>query len=67
MALLSTVLLLEIRPMVTFIRWHIARSRGQTPTKDRLGGLYPVNQIRLGIVVVMVFVVSLMAGGIELS
>jgi putative membrane protein len=67
MGLLIAVLLLEIWPMVTFIRWRIARGRGQTPTKARLGGLYAVNQIQLGIVVVMVFVASLMARGIGMS
>ena len=67
MGLLIAVLLLEIWPMVTFIRWRIARARGQTPAKARLGGLYAVNQIQLGIVVVMVFVASLMARGIGLS
>jgi putative membrane protein len=65
--LLIAVLLLEIWPMVTFIRWRIARARGQTPGKARLGGLYAVNQIQLGIVVVMVFVASLMARGIGMS
>jgi putative membrane protein len=67
MGLLIAVLLLEVWPMVTFIRWRIARSRGQTPTKARLGGLYAVNQVQLGIVVVMVFVASLMARGVGLS
>jgi putative membrane protein len=67
MGLLIAVLLLEIWPMITFIRWRIARARGQTPTKARVGGLYAVNQIQLGIVVVMVFVASLMARGIGMS
>jgi len=67
MGLLIAVLLLEVWPMVTFIRWRIARSHGQTPTKARVGGLYAVNQIQLGIVVVIVFVASLMARGIGLS
>ena len=67
MGLLIAVLLLEIWPMVTFIRWRIARSRGQTAPKAQLGGLYAVNQIQLGIVVTMVFVASLMARGIGLN
>ena len=51
MALLVLVLLLEVWPMVTFIRWRIARSRGQSPPKAPIGALYAINQLQLGIVV----------------
>ena len=67
MALLVLVLLLEVWPMVTFIRWRIARSRGQSPHKAPIGALYAINQLQLGIVVVMVFVASLMARGVGLG
>jgi putative membrane protein len=67
MALLVVVLLLEVWPMVTFIRWRIARSRGQSLHQAPLGALYAVNQLQLGIVAVMVFVASLMARGFGLG
>jgi putative membrane protein len=67
MALLVLVLLLEIWPMVTFIRWRVARSRGRELAKGHVGTLYLINQTQLGIVVVMVFVASFMARGFGLG
>ena len=64
MALLLTVIALEIWPMVTFIRWRILRGRGQAPVTARAGALYAVNQTQL--VLVMVFVASTMARGVGL-
>jgi putative membrane protein len=66
MGLLLTVIVLEVWPMVTFIRWRIARGRGQTPDTARAGALYAVNRVQVGLVVVMVFVASLMARGVGL-
>ena len=63
MGLLVAVLLLELWPMATFIRWRIARRRGATPDTARAGALYTVNQLQLVLVVLMVFVASLMARG----
>ena len=67
MSLLVAILLLEVWPMATFIRWRIARSRGQDPHKAPIGVLYAINQLQLAMVVVMVFVASLMARGFGLS
>lgn len=67
MALLVAVLLLEIWPMVTFIRWRIARGRGLPPHKAPIGRLYLVNLLQMGIVVVMVFVAAFMARGFGLT
>jgi putative membrane protein len=64
MALLVVVLLLEIRPMVTFIRWRIQLGRGQAPDTSRARALYTLNHIQLALVVIMVFVASLMARGV---
>ncbi len=61
--LLLLILALEIWPMVTFIGWRIARLRGRQPDKIHARGLYVINQLQLGLVVVMVFVASLMARG----
>ena len=66
MALLLTIVVLEVWPMVTFIRWRMVRRQGQTPDTARVGALYVVNQVQVGIVVVMVFVASLMARGVGL-
>jgi putative membrane protein len=64
MALFVLVLLLEIRPMVTFIRWRIQLGRGATVDTRVARALYTHNHIELAIVVVMVFVASLMARGV---
>jgi len=64
MGLFAIVLLLEIRPMVTFIRWRAQLGRGQSVDASPARSLYTINHIELAIVVVMVFVASLMARGI---
>jgi putative membrane protein len=64
MALFVLVLLLEIRPMITFIRWRRQLGRGATVDTSAAPALYTHNHIELAIVVVMVFVASLMARGV---
>ncbi len=64
MALFLVVLLLEIRPMITFIRWRTQLGRGQTVDTSPARALYTLNHIELALVVVMVFVASLMARGV---
>ena len=63
MALLATVIILEIWPMVTFIRWRGALRRGETPDTSRARALYLVNHVEMGLVVLIVFVASFMARG----
>jgi putative membrane protein len=63
MALFASVLLLEIRPMVTFIRWRMRLARGQSVDTSSARSLYPINHVELAIVVIMVFVASFMARG----
>lgn len=63
MALFVLVILLEIRPMVTFIRWRAARGRGQTPDTSRARTLYVITHVQMAIVLIMVFVASFMARG----
>jgi putative membrane protein len=65
--LLLLILALEVWPMVTFIRWRIARSHGRQPDKVHARSLYLVNQLQLGLVVLMVFVASFMARGLGLG
>jgi putative membrane protein len=64
MALFLVVLLLEIRPMATFIRWRVKLGRGDAVDTSAARALYTLNHIELAIVVVMVFVASLMARGV---
>ncbi|MGH7317055.1 MAG: DUF2214 family protein [Candidatus Rokuibacteriota bacterium] len=64
MALLVVVLLLEIRPMVTFIRWRVQLGRGGTVDTSPARALYTLNHVQLAVVVVMVFVASFMARGV---
>jgi len=63
MALFAVLLLLEIRPMITFIRWRMQLGRGQSVDTSPARTLYTINHVELAIVVIMVFVASLMARG----
>jgi putative membrane protein len=63
MALFVVVVLLEIYPMVTFIRWRIALRQGHRPDTTSVRTLYIVNHVQMVVVVAMVFVASLMARG----
>jgi putative membrane protein len=64
MTLFVLILLLEIWPMATFIRWRMAVGRGGQPDTARARELYLVNHIEMALVVLMVFVASFMARGI---
>jgi putative membrane protein len=66
MGLFAIVLLLEVWPMVTLIRWRRARRRGGRLDTTHVGGLYLINHIEMGLVVVIVFVASFMARGFGL-
>ena len=61
MALFAAIVLLEVRPMVTFMRWRSAMRRGRTPDTSSARTLYVVNHIEMALVVVMVFVASFRA------
>ena len=64
MTLFVLILLLEIWPMVTFIRWRVALRRGGQPDTTRARELYLVNHIEVALVVLIVFVASFMARGL---
>ena len=66
LALFVAILLLEIWPMVTFIRWRIALKRGRAPDTSSAAALYIVNHVELVLVVIIVFVASFMARGFGL-
>ena len=64
MAMFGLVFALEIRPMLTFIRWRAARSRGGAPVEGaNLGALIAVNDAETVLVVLIPFAAALMARG----
>jgi putative membrane protein len=63
MILFLTILLLEIWPMVTFIRWRIQKRKGKLPNTAAAPRLYVVSVIQTVLIVVMVFVAAFMARG----
>ena len=63
MALFALILLLEIAPMLAFIRWRIQLKRGQAPDTSRAPAFYLVNHIEMALVVLMLFVAAFMARG----
>jgi len=66
MALFVTIVVLEIRPMVTLMRWRTLVRGGGTPDTAAARALYHLNHVELALVVVMVFVASFMARGFGL-
>ena len=63
MALFLAVVLLELKPMLTFIRWRADLRRGRTPDTTGARTLYVINHVEMVLVVVIVFVASFMARG----
>jgi putative membrane protein len=64
MALLALVLLLEIRPMVTLIRWRKTVARGQAPDTTAAPLLARISFVQAGLIVLMVFAAAAMARGV---
>lgn len=63
LGLFATVIALEIRPMLTLLRWRAALRRGATPDTSAARALYHLNHAELALVVVIVFVAAFMARG----
>jgi putative membrane protein len=63
LALFVLIILLEVWPMVTFIRWRVVLRSGRAPDTSSTAALYVINHVELGLVVVIVFVASFMARG----
>ena len=63
LALFALIIVLEVWPMVTFIRWRIALRSGRAPDTSSAASLYVLNHVELVLVVVIVFVASFMARG----
>ena len=66
LGLFAAVFALELRPMLTLIRWRRQLARGVTPDTSSARALHALNQAELALVVVIVFVASLMARGFGL-
>jgi putative membrane protein len=64
MALLLLILIMEIRPMVTLIRWRRRVGRGEPPDTRMAPRLARISFIQAGLVVLMVFAATAMARGI---
>jgi putative membrane protein len=63
MTLFVLVVALEIRPMLTFIRWRAVVRGGGRPDTAGARGFYVVSHIQMAAVVAMVFIASFMARG----
>jgi putative membrane protein len=61
MALFALVLLLESWPMVTFVRWRMARARGGTADTRRAAAFARINDLETALVVLIVFIAAMMA------
>ena len=64
MALLGLVLLLEVWPMVTLIRWRIQLGRGETINTEPARRFAQISAVQTVLVVMMVFAATAMARGL---
>jgi putative membrane protein len=67
MGLLGLILLLELWPMITLIRWRVAEARGTLPPGERLAGtaryMARISMLQLALTVAMVVTASMLARG----
>jgi putative membrane protein len=63
MGLLLLVLMLEVRPMMTLIRWRQRVGRGELPDTRIAPGLSRISFVQAGLIVLMVFAAAAMARG----
>jgi putative membrane protein len=66
MVLFVAILLLEIWPMTTLIRWRIQRRRGATVDTAAAPALARISEIQAALVVLMVFAAAALARGVFL-
>ena len=66
MAVFGLVFGLEMGPMITFVRWRMARARGATPETRRAAMLARINDAEMVLIVVIVFIAAMMARGLWL-
>jgi len=63
MGLFLVILLLEVRPMVTLIRWRAALRRGAALDTTPAPALARISQMQVALVVLMVFAATALARG----
>ena len=63
MSLFAVVFILEVYPMVTFIKWRIARKRGETLDISIAPNLRKLCQAQMVVLVLIVFMATAMARG----
>ena len=63
LALFGAVFVLELAPMITFIRVRSARSKGSPMPKFSVEGYRRINAVEVGLVVTIVFAAAFMARG----
>lgn len=64
MGLLLVILVLEVRPMVTLIRWRRASATGHSLDTAAARSMATISFVQAGLVVLMVFAATAMARGI---
>ena len=64
MALFIVILALEIRPMITLIRWRAALGKGGVPDLTSAPGLARISYVQAVLVVLMVLAATAMARGL---
>lgn len=63
LGLFGLILLLELWPMVTLIRWRLALARGATPDPKPARAFAVISDIETAIVLILPFVAAFMARG----
>ena len=64
MGLFALVFVLEIWPMITFVRWRRLRASGKDVDLTRLPALIRVNKVEVALVIIIPFFASMMARGV---
>lgn len=64
LTLFGLVVVLELLPMVTFIRWRVAQKKRQPLDTSKLGLLTRLNDVELVLTLCLPFVAAMMARGI---
>ena len=64
MTLLLAILVLEIPPMLTFIRWRVQVARGDSPDTAVAGRYARISYLQAALVLLMVLAASAMARGV---
>jgi putative membrane protein len=63
MSLLVLILILEVRPMTTLIRWRVGLARRESIDLSSARTLARISEIQAGLVILMVFAATAMARG----